>query len=215
MAIAVRRYRQEGPSDADLADQVQSGATAIAFAAGCADIQFDDATSGIEATLDDFMASLGYAFEVGTPPTATSLQLRSPNGTVFALTVDDAGRLDNALGFGTVDHPARSFNTTFQPSATRPVLCLYSVRIASTLSLAGGQGGRAELVSDAAAPPTVVQSRVAGSSTGTAVIGLAITDVVEAVLVYLVPPGHNVRINTINEVGVPTFSLGRVTEITL
>jgi hypothetical protein len=47
------------------------------------------------------------------------------------------------------------------------------------------------------------------------VIGVAIGDAVEAVLVYLIPEGHNVQLTTVNEVGAPTYTLTRVTEIVL
>ena len=112
-------------------------------------------------------------------------------------------------------HPARALNTTFMPNATRPTLGIYSVRIVSGLTLAGGQAGRVELRSDAASPPVTVQSRVAGGSTGAVVIGVAITDIVEAVLIYLIPEGHNVNLTTVNETGAPTYTLTRVTEITV
>ena len=126
-----------------------------------------------------------------------------------------APALAGFVGTPAVAHPARALNTTFLPSATRPVLGIYSVRIASSLSLVGGEAGRIELRSDAASPPTIVQSRVAGGSTGTVVIGVAIGDIVEAVLIYLIPEGHNVNLTTVNETGTPTYTLTRVTEITL
>jgi hypothetical protein len=115
----------------------------------------------------------------------------------------------------TTSTPGRALNTTFQPSATRPVLVMYSCRVVSSLTILGGQIGRIELRSDAASPPTTVRCRMAGGSTGTLAVGLNIQDEVEAVLVYLVPEGHNVRLVTVNETGTPTFSLVAQTEITL
>jgi len=119
------------------------------------------------------------------------------------------------IGTPVVAHPVRVLNTTFQPSATRPVLGIYSVRIASSLTLTGGQAGRVELRSDAASPPVTVQCRAAGGSTGTVIVGVSIVDTAEAVLVYLFPEGHNGQLTTVNETGTPTYTLTRVTEITL
>ena len=120
------------------------------------------------------------------------------------------------VGTPVVAHPARALNTTFMPSATRPTLVIYSVRITCTQSVAAGpQVGRIELRSDAASPPVTVQSIMAAGQSGTLVVALTIVDTVGGVLIYLVPEGHNVRLATVNEAGAPAFTLTRVTEITL
>ena len=134
-------------------------------------------------------------------------------GTLHALFTS---LLAGFIGAPVVAHPARALNTTFMPSATRPTLVIYSVRIACTQStLSGAQIGRAELRSDAGSPPVTVQAVVAGGQSGTLVAALTIVDSVGGVLVYLVPEGHNVQIATVNEAGTPAFTLTRVTEITL
>lgn len=119
------------------------------------------------------------------------------------------------VGAPSVAHPARALNTTFSPSATRPVLVIYSVRIFCNLTIAGGQAGRVELRCDAASPPVTVQCRIAGGSTGAVIAGINIGDTVEGILSFLVPEGHNVRLVTVNEAGVPTYTLTNSTEITL
>lgn len=119
-------------------------------------------------------------------------------------------------GAPVVAHPARAFNTTFMPSATRPTLVIYSVRVTCTQTPASGaQAGRIEIRSDAGSPPTTVQAVMAGGQSGTLVAALTIVDAVGADLVYLVPEGHNVRIETVTEAGTPAYTLSRVTEITL
>ena len=60
-----------------------------------------------------------------------------------------------------------------------------------------------------------MRGRIAGGATGALVLGLTIVDTMEAVLVYLIPEGHNVQLTTVNESGVPTYTLTRSTEITL
>jgi hypothetical protein len=126
-----------------------------------------------------------------------------------------ASALAGFVGTPSIAHPARSLNTTFQPSATRPVLGIYSVRIVSSSTLVGGQIGRVELRCDAGSPPTTVQDRIAGGSSGTLLVGLNIVDTSEAVLFFLIPEGFNVNLTTVNELGTPTFTLTNVTEITL
>lgn len=121
----------------------------------------------------------------------------------------------NALKAPTVSVVSRTLGTAFKPSATRPVLCLYSGRVASSLSLAGGSGGRLELVSDSAATPTTIRARVAGGSTGTLAVGLGVNDVAEGLLMYMAPANDNVLLRGVNETGTPTFTLTTQIEIML
>lgn len=119
-------------------------------------------------------------------------------------------------GFGTIttSSPARTLGASFTPSSTGPVLVHYSVRITSALSLTGGSGGRVELLVDNGTPATV-RARCAGSATGTLTIGLALQDVTECELSYLVPTGHQVQLRTVNETGTPTYTLTQVSEQSL
>ncbi len=126
-----------------------------------------------------------------------------------------AAPLAGFVGTPGIANPARSLNTTFQPSAARPTLVIYSIRISSSSTITGGQIGRVELRCDAASPPTTVQNRIAGGSSGTLVAGVNIIDTAELTLMYLVPEGWNVRLVTINELGTPTFTLTTTAEITL
>lgn len=110
--------------------------------------------------------------------------------------------------------PARPLGVAFQPNVGRSTLAYYSVRIESELTLAGGARGRVELLSDAADPPTTIRARVAGGVTGTVVLGVDITDYVEAPLTYLVPPGHFVLLQSVDEVGTPIYTITTQTEQT-
>ena len=116
---------------------------------------------------------------------------------------------DGTISAGTATSPARAFNSTFQPSATKTTLAMYAIRIVSTSTLLGSALGRVELRSDTNTPPTTVRSRMACG-----VSGVGATNTNESTLTYLVPPGHNVNLTTVNESGTPTYTLVSVTEIT-
>lgn len=95
MANVIRRYCSVGPSDDELDKTVRAGANVVGFATGCVDVQVDDAIDGTVETLDEFMRSRGFVLQNAgaTPPPNTEVVIVSPNGTRFALRVDDLGVL--------------------------------------------------------------------------------------------------------------------------
>jgi hypothetical protein len=109
--------------------------------------------------------------------------------------------------------PSRALNTTFQPHATKQVLCLYGVQITCTASLTGGQNGRVRLLSDAASPPTTIRAEVQNNNSVSLAIALTAVNGQTGLLAYLCPAGHNVRLETANVVGTPSFTLISQTEI--
>lgn len=115
----------------------------------------------------------------------------------------------------TLSTPTRVIGTPFQLSTTRPALVSYSARVSSTLTVTGGAAGRIELRCDASNPPTTVRKRVAGGLTGSVVIGVAVTDIAEGDMSILVPPGAYVLLQSVSEVGTPTFSLTGQLELLL
>lgn len=137
-------------------------------------------------------------------------------GATGAVGATGAAGADGA-GFGviTTSTPSRSLGSAFCPSATRPVMGYYSVRVDSSLSLTTGARGRVELLSDASNPPTTIRARIAGGSTGTLAVGLSLADTSEAPLSYLIPAGHCVLIRSVDEVGTPTYTLTTQAEQTL
>jgi hypothetical protein len=104
-------------------------------------------------------------------------------------------------GQPTPANPARVLNVSFQPSATDPTFVHYSVRITTIAA----ELGRVDLLSDAANPPVTVRARIAG--------GAAVAMTTEGVLSYIVPAGHFVLLQTVNEAGLPAFALNASTEI--
>ena len=101
--------------------------------------------------------------------------------------------------------PARVLDTTFQPNAARPVLVMYSIRI---ILVAATDRAQARILSDKGSPPTTVVSRFGGG------IG-SIAEVYEGVLVALVLPGDNVRIETQIVAGAPAVQLIAQSEVVL
>lgn len=100
-------------------------------------------------------------------------------------------------GFGTVtlSTPARVLGTAFQPSATKAVLCSYSVRTQATNPLiAGASTSVVQLFSDAVNPPTTLRATASAESTVGVVVAIQITTSNTTPLSYLVPIGHYVRL---------------------
>jgi hypothetical protein len=107
----------------------------------------------------------------------------------------------------------RTLNTVFQPSTTRPVLLIYTIRI--TTSTGGSAEGLVQLLSDTSNPPTTVRCSV-DNGNGIAGISLAtISSFQNGVLVYMVPPNQYVKLLTTNVSGTPSFMLEQQTEISL
>lgn len=107
--------------------------------------------------------------------------------------------------------PTRTMGTAFQPSATRPVLCVYTVQIAAAFSLTSGQTGTVQFLSDSANPPTVIRNVTSSGLTGSLTIGLNMTNTQQAVIVYLVPAGDWVKLVSS---GTATITLVQQVEIT-
>lgn len=87
----------------------------------------------------------------------------------------------------------------------------YSVRITSAITLTTVAAGRVELLVGEGTP-TAVRARCAGGLTGTLVLGVALTNIVECAISYLVPADEEVQLRTVNESGTPTYTITQVTE---
>jgi len=102
-------------------------------------------------------------------------------------------------GFGTVtpSTPTRVVGTAFQPSATKATLVLYTVKTTVTNPLlVGTSTASITLLSDAAANPTTVRGIAAAESGVGVTVTVALTTSNTAVLAYLVPAGHYVKLTT-------------------
>lgn len=112
------------------------------------------------------------------------------------------------LGSPTTTPTTRAFATNFTPSATRPTLVIYSIKV----DVDSGEDGRVELRSDTNATPTTVRATVENKLTVGGVLGVTGSGHVTSVLTYIVPAGHNVRIATTTVAGTPIYTIVSQTE---
>lgn len=128
---------------------------------------------------------------VGAGVAATNAGSGVANITVPAFTLES------------VSTPTRALNTNFTPHASKPTWVSYTIQIsASTGVLGAAGGGTCELRSDAAATPLTSRASARNETSGL----VNNTQITRHQLTYLVPPGHNVRLNT-TTVGTATISI--------
>lgn len=94
--------------------------------------------------------------------------------------------------------PARQLDVPFTPSLTNNVLCIYTIEF--SIPAAAGPIGTdiiIELRSDAASPPITDRCSARFEFIGSA------PDLIRSrqVLSYIVPPGHNVELATVQNIG--------------
>ncbi len=115
-------------------------------------------------------------------------------------------------------NPSRTLNSAFQVSASRAAFVNYSVDIATSVSLSGGQVGTVflEYADDSGFTTNVKEvGRFVNGQTGTLVVGLTLNQTNTAQLSGMVPSGKYVRIRTANTTGTPTFTFRSAQEVLL
>lgn len=180
----------------------QSEITGLAASlAGKASLVHTHSTSeinGLQSYVDGRIAST-TSFQADWNTTATSSSSYVKNKPAFS--------------YGT---STRSLNTAFQVSTTTATFVSYTVDVATTLSLTGGETGTVTLqyADDSGFTTNVktVQSSANGN-TGTLTIGLALTQTSTAALTGVVPASKWVRIATANTAGAPTFTYRAAQEV--
>ncbi len=113
-------------------------------------------------------------------------------------------------------NPSRTLNSAFQVSATRASYVNYSVDIATSVSLAGGQVGTVflEYANDSGFTSGVTEvGRFVNGQTGTLVVGLTLNQTNTAQVQGLIPAGKYVRLRTANTTGTPTFTFRSAQEV--
>lgn len=118
-------------------------------------------------------------------------------------------------GASVTSSPGRSFNSTFTPSATKATLVCYTVEIACTANLVGGQAGRVRLLSDTSTPPTTERCQVYNENSVSLALAITAINKQRATLWHFVPPGHKVYLESTQVTGTPTITLVTQTEVTL
>lgn len=133
-----------------------------------------------------------------------------PAGSTGATGPAGADGLPNVTSVNT---PSRTLNSAgFQPSITRPTLCIYTINVSTTLIAIGTNTGYVELRSDSNSTPTTVRCKTGRLFTLGVGISINETHDHQAVLVHLVPPGDYVKLVT---TGTVTATLTHQTEIVL
>lgn len=162
---------------------------------------------------------------VGISDTAASLLAQVPSAVdatwflYFGAHVSSGEWLVNPLGAGTpkaFSNPSRSLNTAFQPSTTQDTLGTYSVSIASSLSLTGGQAGSIVLeYADDSGITTNVKTvaQVANGNTGALTLGLSTLQTYGAVTTGIIPAGKYARLRSVNVTGTPTMASVNAQEV--
>ncbi len=115
-----------------------------------------------------------------------------------------------AINTPSQSQPARTLNSIFQISATRPAIVTYSVQITVTASIAGGQNGDIilEIASNAGFTANV-QTLAIGGNGQTYTLAVALQGVQPTTnnLTGFVPAGHYVRLRTVNNTGTPAYQM--------
>jgi len=186
-------------------------------------------TAGIPALSNSTPPAIAAAGSAGVATTASRSDHTHQRDWVASNTVATALAVSAAAGVSAelarVDHahplpawavntPARTLGSAgFQPSTTKYTLCLYTVSISATTTIGGGQDGNIELRSDSGSTPTTVRATARLRQVATLAVALQLDQNQTQQLIYLVPPGHFVRLVGTQTVGAPTLSLVSSVEI--
>lgn len=125
--------------------------------------------------------------------------------SVVSANVPSAGQLVSSTSTPslTLNGSAAQFDASHDTEYT------VTVKIATTLSLTGGAAGHVDLLCDSTTTPSTVVETVSSESTGTVVVGVALTSSNTLVMRYRVPAAQRCRLTTTNDTGTPTFTLVR------
>lgn len=205
-------------SDANWA-LVSATSSVAAFGGTWNGVSFEEPTYPIAATLPSLDALVLFEVNNHNMPKVAAVGSVTPSHVAAIASVgvsSVAARADHVHAVADIapnSAPGRSLNSTFQPSATKQVLCMYGIQITCTASLAGGQNGRVRLLSDASSPPTTIRGEIQNQNSVSLAIALTAVNGQTGMLAYLCPAGHNVRLETANVVGSPGFTLVSQCEI--
>lgn len=174
-------------------------------------------TSSAAGTVTQVTAGTGLSGGAITTSGTVSMPNTGSAGTYSGVTTDAQGRVSAGTN-RSITGATRSINSAFQVSSTRDAIVSYTVDIACTLSITGGQVGTVtlEYADDSGISTNVVSvaSTVNGNS-GTLTIGLAITQTASAAVSGYIPIGKYVRIRTTNTTSTPNFTYRSANEVLL
>lgn len=121
----------------------------------------------------------------------------SPNTMLYWVSMDSARAALGVLAVGATTSVSRSFNSNFQPSASRASLVRYSVEISCALTLSGGQSGTVFLEYSADGSTGWTEAgRFTNTNTGAVIVGVSITNTNAGQITGLIPTAYYVRLRT-------------------
>lgn len=185
-----------------------TGSGAATYNSGTGVLNVPNYSSGT-GTVTSVTAGTGLSGGTFTASGTVSMPNIGTAGTYSSVTTDTQGRVTNGTN-PSQSSQTRSLNSAFQVSATRPSLVFYSVQITITASISGGQNGDVvlEIASDLNFTNNVQTLSINGSSqTYTLAIALQGVQVATGVVSGYVPAGYYSRLRTVNNTGVPTYSV--------
>jgi len=112
-------------------------------------------------------------------------------------------------GSPSFSNPTRTLNSAFQPSTTRNALVSYSVDIACSATLIGGQTGTVflEYADDSGFTTNVVEvGRFVNGNSVSLAIAITVNQTNTGTISGMIPANKYVRLRTANTVGSPTFN---------
>lgn len=148
---------------------------------------------------------LAYATNQSYGTTADDI-LWSVPGLLTASEVTTIKNATQARSFATA---SRTLNSAFQISSTRDTVVSYSVDIAASATLLGGQTGTVflEYANDSGFTSGVTEvARFVNGNSVSLAIAITLTQNVTGTLTGMIPAGKYVRIRTANTTGTPTFT---------
>lgn len=163
---------------------------------------------GITDGVRSVTAGTGLSGGTITGSGTISLPSTGTAGSYSGVITDAQGRV-TAGTVRSFAYTTRVLNTCFQVSGTRDALVSYSVDIAATLGLAGGQQGTVYLriyTDSGCTAGTQELTRFVNGNTGALTVGLSVTQNVTGTLTGIVPAGSYVQLVTQNNTGTPTFA---------
>jgi hypothetical protein len=199
-------------------------AVAASSAAGSVETRFalEDHEHGINASQQSQISALQS--NVGSLLTLTG-GLNTPAPATATPAADSgSGAVGTSVKFAREDHAhplpvgaastvtRRVLGTAWQPSATKMVMVVATVRISVTSTIGGASEAAVELRSDSSNPPTTVRTRAQNRSAVTLAIALQVIDEKTFTLVHLVPAGDRVVLTQSVNTGTNTCTIERVTE---
>lgn len=135
----------------------------------------------------------------------------APNTMLHWVSMDSARAAMGVLAVGTTSSAVRSFNSNYVVSENRSALVRYSVQIASSITLSGGQSGLVALEYSANGVDNWIEAgRLVNTNTGAVVIGVSVTNTNAGQITGLIPAGYTVRLRSTGT-GTITYLSGQET----